>query len=283
MRTVMLRRHPAVRRVWGLAWSLWVPACIASLAGCAGDGSPLSVILDPAKTASPSQVARDAFNVYDADVRRDSVALLSSAPFGGEGPYLRLYRLLFDDPDATVRAACVQALGMHGAEQDLRLLIGALERDRSAVVRWEAAKALQKIHAEDAIVPLVQALRHDQDNDVRIAAAYALGQYPEPRVFNALVGALDDTDFGVVQTSQHSLATLTGQDFAPDGRRWLTWADEHRKDLFTGQRPYVWWPYEKPRGFWDKARFWEEPEPTLPRPARGTMAAAPQVDESKTQ
>ena len=182
--------------------------------------------------------------------------MLSAAYFGGEPPYVRLYRLLIDDPDPTVRAACVHALGLHGTAEDAGTMI-ALMDDENAFVRWEAAKALQKIHSQDAVGPLIKSVLGDEDEDVRMAAAHALGQYAQPRVFQALVGALDDTSYGVVRAAHASLTTLTGEDLGPDGRRWLGWLRQDPSSVFVGQRAYVWHPYRGPRSWWNKIQFWK--------------------------
>lgn len=237
------------------------------MVGCSGPRGRSDVIedlVDKITPPSPSQVARDAFNVYDADVRRRSVALLSSSHFGGEEPYVRTYRLLMDDPDPTVRAACIHALGLHGTPEDAPAIIAEL-KDDTGFVRWEAAKALQKIHHDDAVLPLMDVLGDDEDPDVRIAAAKALGQYPTRAVFNALIGALSDPDFGVVQSASESLSTLTGQDLGTDGSDWLAFADKHPADLFAQQREYTYMPYQKPPGKLDKLKFWDKPEPVTPK------------------
>src|SRR5690606_5374227 len=83
-----------------------------ALGGCSSSGDPdgtvLSDLLQGLAPPTPGQAARDAFNVYDADRRRNAIGLLAAAPFGGEAPYTRTYRLLVDDPDATVRGAAVK-------------------------------------------------------------------------------------------------------------------------------------------------------------------------------
>ncbi len=246
--------------------------CLAGLlSGCTGPNSGGDIFADmiePLIPPSPSQVAREAFNVYDADLRRRSIAMLSSAHFGHEEPYVRMYRLLIDDEDPTVRAACAHALGLHGTTQDAPTLI-ALLKDDTGFVRWEAAKALQKIHYEDAAGPLMQALADDEDSDVRLASAAALGQYPTRPVFNALIGALSDHNFGVVQTAMVSLSQLTGQDLGTDGGQWLDFAAEYPGGLFTAQRRYTYMPYQKPPGKFSKIKFWDKPKAVNPQPPVG--------------
>ncbi len=241
--------------------------CLWFVWGCADGRGSLGEWLGGQPTQSPGQTARNAFNVHDADLRRESVASLSAAPFGGQTPYLRMYRLLIDDPDPTVRAACVKAIGMHGSMEDVKRLVARLE-DQDTFVRWEAAKALQMFHDPAAVGPLVRVLGEDSDGDVRMATAYALGQYPQMRVYHALVGALDDEWFSVVQAACRSLHTLTGYDFGYEGSLWMMWARKQGDRLFERGQPYVWYPYQRPQGLLDRAMFWIERRPAQPRPPK---------------
>ncbi|MFW6058648.1 MAG: HEAT repeat domain-containing protein [Phycisphaeraceae bacterium] len=239
------------------AWLLCLVLALGAL-GCQAGESPQSLVaeaLDTMGPPSPTEAARDAFNVYDADRRRRAVALLSAAPFGGEDTYVRVYRLLINDPDATVRAACAKALGMHGSVEDADHLTPLLT-DEHAFVRWDAAKALQRIHNPVAIDPLLRAVQNDQDADVRMAAAKALGQYAEARVFDVLLGALNDHDFGVVNAAHESLVTLTGRELGTDSRDWLAWSQQHRDALFEQQQRYTYEPYDPPPGIIERMQFW---------------------------
>jgi len=255
-------------------------ACLlgGALTGCAGSSSSGDVFSDlvaPFIQPTPSQVAREAFNVYDADKRRRAVALLSASSFGHEQPYVRMYRLLIDDQDPTVRAACAHALGTHGTPEDALIFIKLLDDD-TGFVRWEAAKALQKIHHQDAFRPLIKTIANDEDADVRMAAAAALGQYPTLPVYNALVGALSSHDFGVVQAAADSLALLTGEDLGTDGRAWLDFASSHVGDkLFAGQKQYTYMPYQKPPGKLQKMKFWEETQTVHPLAPVGIRPSEP--------
>ena len=254
---------------------LAVPAALASLAlagaallgGCASgdpDTTVLGDLLQDLAPPTPGQAARDAFNVYDPDRRRQSVALLAASPFGGEPPYLRTYRLLIDDPDATVRGAAVKALGAHGEVADADLIIPRL-RDDSPFVRWEAAKALQRIHNPAAAQPLMDLLRTDADADARMAAADALGQYAQPAVFDTLVGALTDRNYGVVSAAVNALRTLTGHPGDADPATWITWSRDRRADLFAGQTAYAYQAYQKPPGLIRKVMPFTNDEQPAPR------------------
>ncbi|MCX5661721.1 MAG: HEAT repeat domain-containing protein [Planctomycetota bacterium] len=261
-----LRRASASRFL-----ALALAPTLLPLVGCNSDKA-VKKMMEPFFPPKPGEVARDAFNVYDADTRRNALAMLSSAKFGGEAPYVRVYRLLVDDPDATVRAAAIKALGEHGGVEDTKAILPRL-KDEAAFVRWESAKALQKIHSPDAVGPLIDVMK-DEDPDVRMAAAYALGQYPEPRVVNVLISTLDDQEFGVVEAGRQSLHTLTGQDFPTDGPAWLKWTEANRTDLFKDQQKYVWQPYVQPKSFVQKMQFWRKTAPVLPREPAGADAQA---------
>jgi len=263
-------RHRSYIRASALSATLIAAATLAPLVGCGnrpGSGDFLGDAIDSVTPPTPSEAARDAFNVYDADKRRRSVALISGASFGGEPPYLRMYRLLLTDVDPTVRAACVRALGIHGTVEDVPELVIALQDDVS-FVRWEAAQALQKIHSPEAIEPLITALREDADADVRMASATALGQYPTPGVFQALIAALDDTSFSVAIAASDSLQTLTGQELGTDPRQWIAWSKQNAESLFDEREQYTWQPFHRERGLIDRTlMFWKKrpaPEPREP-------------------
>ncbi len=257
-------------------------AAVMVLGGCALEGgrdqSIFSDMIEKFSPPTPSEAARDAFNVYDADKRRNAINLLASSSFGSLPPYVRTYRLLLDDSDPSVRAACVKALGAHGEVSDAETIAGLLS-DPSAFVRWEAAKALQRIHNPVAIDPLRRTLAGDEDDDVRMAAADALGQYASSAVFDSLIGALTDANFAVALAARESLHTLTGQDLGSEPRDWMAWADQHRDNLFAGQQVYVYHPYQKPPSRFQKLNPWyEQPPPEAKMPV-GLQAQ----DSQKTQ
>ena len=250
----------------------------ALLGACSGDdeSTVLADLLEKVSPPTPTQVAVDLFDVYDADKRRKAVDLISASPFGGEAPYVRAYRLLLGqtssggtiapDADPTVRAAAVAALGRHGDVNDALLIVTFLN-DQNAFVRWQSAKALQKIHDPAVVVALMDAMANDEDADVRMASAAALGQYAQPRVVDALIGALSDANFGVVDAAVDSLRQLTGQGWNQDPAFWLAWADGHRGDLFAQQQPYGYIPYPKSPTFLERAQFWAktpEAKPVTP-------------------
>jgi hypothetical protein len=271
----------ALRRIGNFVWLAAGLAVMASAWGCSGTGaqSELPGFLQELLPPSPSKVARDAFNVYDPDTRRRAVNLLSTADWGDEAPYLRTYRLLIDDPDPTVRAACLSALARHGEVEDVTLILPNLQHD-DPLVRWEAAKALQRLHREDAVDPLIRRLVNDESVDVRMAAANALAQYHHRRVFDALIGALNDENYGVVREAQRSLATMTGQELGDRGSAWLSWA-ETTNNLFADAQPYHYPQFVRPPGVLDKMQFWKGPPTVEPKAPRGLQTSA-DADDANT-
>jgi len=248
------------------AIALLALAALLLVGGCTnGENFSVGSMVEDILPPTPGETAREAFNVYDPDQRRKSIIRLSNAPWGGEPPYLKTYRLLVDDPDPTVRAACIAALGRHGYADDVNAIVPYLQ-DRTYFVRWESAKALQRLQNEVAIEPLIVALREDDEPDVRTAAAKALGQYDKPAVFQALVGALNDDDYAVVRQSQESLKLLTGEDFGEDGAAWLAWSEDRGETLFASAGTYTYDTYVAPPTLTRRLQFWRDsPEQVGPR------------------
>ena len=232
----------------------------------------LGEMITPLMPKSPGQIARDARDGLvnnDPDKIRRSIALLSSASWGGEEAYLALYRLVSQYPDDTVQTTGIRALGRHGTPDDVPLIVIKLKRGAD-YVRWEAARSLQRIHNPVAINPLIATTKRvDEQVDVRLAAIGALGQYPKSEVFDALVGALNDRHFAVRHSAQKSLKILTGQRFGPDTGTWLSWRKKNQDSLFKLGQTYVWQPYSKPPTFWDKAKFWKKRRSIPPRRPTG--------------
>lgn len=272
------------------------PCCLLllalAMAGCQQDQSLVGWALSPFKSETPREAVAAAVNAYDPDARARGITTLAGASFGGEEPYRRLYAFhISEDPDRSVRAAAAHALAIHGRPKDAEVLVAGLS-DESEFVRWEAAKALQRIHAPsrdtiDALRnavqmpldPVISTSSEEKDGelnaDVRMAAAHALGQYADPGVFDSLVGALNDQDYGVVAAALRSLRLLTGKDFGTDARVWVKWRDANPGKLFEEQRPYTWIAYQRSPGWLDSLFFWEAaPDPHRP-PRRAENGNAP--------
>ncbi len=218
----MAMNHPRNVRCAAVGATLLLALAFLTISmGCETAGQDFSEAFK-FNTPSPSQAAAWMFH-RDAEKRRMGITLISNAPFGGEEPYMKVYREAMADADPMVRAACAHALGLHGQPADALLLTAAL-KDTSQLVRWESARGLQRIYNNAAVGPLSDAVVNDADVDVRMAAATALGQYKERGVIEALIRALDDRSLGVAFHARRSLRILTGENFGTDPTEWLAWS-----------------------------------------------------------
>lgn len=176
----------------------------------------------------------------DPDRRREGILLLSDTERGLQDHYLKVYaRLLRADPDASVRAAAVTALGRAGDPVYLPNIIEALDDD-AAIVRWDAATALDSVHGPAAVEPLQRRAASDPSPDVRCAGAKALGHYPEKRVVRSLIHGLGDEAFCVRYQSLQSLKAITGEDHGYDVEAWGRFAADYEPTARPApKRP--WW------------------------------------------
>ncbi len=233
---------------------------VALFGGCDSLNEEMSGLTTPFKQTSPSEAARMAVDPTDADKRREGIILLSNAPFGGVEVYVEFYRdAVKNEREPIVKAAAIQALGRHGNPSDA-LLIAPLLANDSEQVRWAAAIALQRLHNPAVVPDLLRALANENEKqDVRIAAATALGQYPEDRVFQGLVGALNARELAVNEAADQSLHTLTDMEFGLDSAQWLAWYAQAAKtnSAFADQQEYLYPVYQRKLHWWEKIAFWK--------------------------
>lgn len=194
-----------------------------------------STFIEPFNAPSPSEASTWMFS-RDPEKRRTGISLISNAPFGGEEPYLKVYREAVTDLDPMVRAAATHGLALHGEVQDAKQLVILLS-DNSRLVRLESAKGLQRIHYPDAVSTLLAVLKDDVDTDVRMAVAAALGQYQQRLVIDGLIKAIDDRSLGVNYQARKSLITLTGCTIGYDTFQWRDWY-KNTDDPFANARTY---------------------------------------------
>jgi len=262
-------------RPFATTLTLALATLCAALTGCGTfDGVPRGTtsLLDALiPRTSPSEAAEMAVDPYSPERRYKGTTLLSNAQFGGQPVYLELYLDAIEDEDPGVRSAGVRALGRHGEPEHVPQIVALLD-DEDRFVRFEAARALQRVHSPDVVPTLLDVIRLEEepDGDVRVAAAGALGQYPEARVVQGLIGALADRRLAVNYAVRRSLITLTGQDYGVDRAAWLTWV-EQSEDLFAGQQPYVYPAFSR-----DKKAF--EYLPFVPQPPNETASTPVGLD-----
>jgi HEAT repeat protein len=235
--------------------ALLAPGC-DSFQDARGAEGLLDVMFQP---TTPEDAVEDALDDFDPDRRYRGTAQLANAPWAGEEAYLRLYEDAAVDPDAGVREVAARALGIHGTPEHVPLLVTLLE-DEEWLVRREAARSLQRLHGEEAIVPLMERVDIEIESvaAVRAEAAHALGQFPEERVVQALIKALQDPSLAVNHNTVLALEFLTGQNLGYEPADWLAWLDETDRPFVAG-RVYTYPGFER-----DK--MWYEYLPFLPPP-----------------
>lgn len=246
-------------------------AAVFGSAGCQSIGSDVEDAFGGLFGPSPTEAVVWTTDT-DPDLRRRGVLLLGNAVFGGEEPYVRLYRdYAVNERNPLVKAAAIRALARHGEVADARIIAAQLTHENRQV-RWEAARGLQRLH-EPAVVPdLLERLRDpDEDVQVRVAAATALGQYGSDRAFQGLVGALEAPELAVNQAAAASLRQLTGRDIGIDPTAWLRWYRDAAADpqRLAGAGSYRYPTYERDLGFFEQLAFWNPPVREFPGPPLG--------------
>ncbi len=249
--------------VLGIAVGLLAAFGCDSLQATPGARSILQITTGP----TPTQAVAWALDEYDPNNRYRGTMYLATQRWGGGPEYLQLYVDAIKDEDAGVRSAGVRGLALHGSPEHVPLIIETLT-DEDRIVRIDSARALQRIHAPIAVEPLMKAIQADLEESelVRAEAADALGQYAQPRVVDALIAALTDTNLAVNTATRKSLRTLTGQDFELDISAWVNWV-RGREDLFAARSAYVYPAFWRERKVIEYLPFVGQPpveEPAIP-------------------
>jgi HEAT repeat protein len=249
-------------------WVLSIAGLIV-IGGCDSlEASPgARSILQISSGPTPTKAVGWALDEYDPNNRYRGTMYLATQPWGGGPEYLQLYVDAIKDDDAGVRSAGVRGLALHGSPEHVPLILETLV-DEDRIVRIDSARALQRIHAPVAVEPLMSAIQVDREESemVRAEAADALGQYAQPRVVDALIAALSDTNLAVNEATRKSLRTLTGQDFELDTSAWVNWA-RGREDLFAARSAYIYPAFWRERTIIEYLPFVGQPpieEPSIP-------------------
>ncbi len=253
----------------GSAALVWCMAMIWGLTGCDTISQDLSAFTEELLPPTPSEAVVDMIDPNDPDKRRRGTLLIANSPFGGGEPYLKIYRdMAIHERDPLAKAAALAALGRHGVPDDGPILAASLD-DQNRQVRWAAAQALQRIHNVAVVGDLLDVLRKDDEHtDTRIAAAVAVGQYPQDRVFQVLINALDDRELALNLAAQRSLKTLTGEDFALERLAWYQWYN-NTAEPFAGRREYLYPTYQRGETWMERLAFWSTTTYEQPAPPAG--------------
>lgn len=252
---------------------LALPLGIVPLVGCGGDKQITTEAAGvPERADELTDAQRTVLVAGDAnahpDARREALITIATSTAAAEPVYLDFYRATLADmsTDPTVAAVAAAALGNYGEPADTGRLTPLFSREET-FLRWQAAVSLQRLHNPQAIGPLLTAVTGDDDPDVRMAAATALGQYPRRDVFDGLITALDDRDFGVSHAARQSLSLITQHDAGDDPRAWRDYADQNAGRLLDQPGPFTYKPYPPSRGLLSSILlFWQKPvaEPRFP-------------------
>lgn len=187
-----------------------------------GIGEFAGRLWDVATNNTAATQARKMEDPYFPDERREGIAKLSNRTYGRDEPYTSRYEQIAQtDDDYLVRAAAIRALNRARDESATPIFIKALTA-KEPLLRLEAAKALANVPDTTAAPTLLRIAGDPSENkDVRIAATDALRHYRRNEVARALVGLLNDRDFGVAWQARQSLRVLTGRDLQYDEAAWL--------------------------------------------------------------
>ncbi len=229
-----------------------VVAALPLLTGCqmfSEGGSDLGWIRHAIFGPSAAESVDKAFDHADPDRRREGIISLSGREWGRGPEYAKAYALLTRDPDPSVRAAAVTALGLVGDEQYVPQVVNRL-KDSSGLVRLDAVGALGKLHGDQAIEPLRSRAIDDTDADVRVRSATVLRQYKQPEVLQTLMSCLGDVDFGVRLAACQSLEAMTGEECGYDDRAW-------GRCLAQKDDPFQYPPKPGRRPWWDMLKLTE--------------------------
>ena len=257
-------------RIGTVAAALWCGAAtVLTVAGCDTIGQDFNALTESLMPPTPSEAVERMVDPNDPDNRRRGTLLIANSPFGGADPYLKVYRdMAIHERDPLAKAAALSALGRHGLPNDAPVIAASLD-DENRQVRWAAAQALQRIHNVAVTGDLLEVLRKDEEYaDTRIAAAVALGQYPQDRVFQGLISALDERELALNFAAQGSLLVLTGQDFGLEPSAWLGWYN-NTAEPFAGRQEYLYPTYQRDETWMERLAFWSTTTYEQPAPPAG--------------
>lgn len=144
-----------------------------------------------------------------AETRAAAARLIGTLEAPGREAVPVLTQAAGDDPDPSVRSACLLSLGrVAAADQAVAVLLQALQQDAEANVRGLAAVRLGRFGpAAAAAAPRLADALADGDESVRRKAADALAELG-PAAVTPIIGKLDAADVGVRRLAVFVLGKL---------------------------------------------------------------------------
>ncbi len=199
--------------------------------------------------ADAGRYVQTALEHPNADERRDAIAQLSKTRFADHEAVVDACGLVArTDTSASVRTAAIRVVAESLRPDAAKTLLRMFEADRVAIAEMERVhvESLNGLYFlalngavgdgdDEAVTDLArQVLREDTSRDMKIAAARLLGRFPRLDGVNALIGALEHEDFGVVYHAERSLNELTGVRHQHDAAAWRAWV-RSTDDHFAGR------------------------------------------------
>lgn len=213
-----------------------------ALSGCSGGGKKWA---DRHKHRSSREYLDMATESERPDERRKGVIGLAKSSDGKTEWARKVFDTLArTDPDMMVRCAALRALvplvDAPTAETCLVLLKSPTSasdgvKEAPGPVRWCAARLLNIAVRNAAfdeqqrgpiVETLITRLPEEPDQNAKLAMVEALGVFPERRVLEALISAMESQNFAIDHAAEVSLAELTGVTHDFNAEAWRQWLKE---------------------------------------------------------
>ncbi len=191
---------------------------LALVAGC-GYGPPPGEKTAQLFLGSRPDEARAELDSTEGQRRRWAIIRLARCGNPADAPRLAGALDPAREPVPLNRATAAGALRILGNPVAVPALIQAL-RDPDPTVRAEALRALGTLQARSERPAIERALRADPAPSARVEAAYALRRLADLEALPALALALEDPDESVVFAAHDALQQISGAQRPPHRRHW---------------------------------------------------------------
>jgi HEAT repeat protein len=158
-----------------------------------------------------------------AAIRQSSISALGAVrQQGAVAPLIQFYPTGND----AEKDAVLAALANYPLPETVKLLLDEFRNPKTyPALRRRAALSLGNLATGDAVEPMVKVMLNTAEHaGLRLTCAQALGKFRgDGHAMAGLIGALADTDKGLVDTAALSLANITGRFFGTDKAKWEAW------------------------------------------------------------